>query len=693
LTSYRCGVDIGGTFTDLVMLGADGGFHTRKVLSTPRDYGDGIIAGIEAALGDLGADAGAIRDLVHATTVATNIILEQKGARTALVTTEGFRDVLEMRRLRIPVLYDLQYRKPAPLVPRRLRFEVSERMGPAGIAWRPLDEDSARAVADRIAAAGVEAVAVSLLHAYANPAHEQRVAAILRERLGPGTFITCSSDILLEIREYERTSTAVVNAYVGPAVGRYVDTLLGRLRGSGVGGPVQVMQSSGGIMPAETAARKPAYIVESGPAAGVIACARLARRAGFPDAISFDMGGTTAKAAMVENGEPAKTTEYEVGAGINLSSKLVKGGGYPIKLPFIDVSEIGAGGGSIVAIDEAGSLKVGPQSAGADPGPVCYGRGGGAVTLTDCFLLLGYLNPAALAGGSVPIALEPARRAFVAQVAEPLGLPPLEAAYGVFEIAAATMTRAVKAVSTYRGRDPRRFALIAFGGNGPVVAPAIAGALEMPVVLIPPSPGVFSAAGLLFSEVEREFMRTLFRRVGRLDPGELEAAFARLEEEARAELAAEGHDPARIALGRFGDFRYAGQAYELSVPYAGDLGAAVEAFHAEHERTYGYRSESESAELVNLKVLARVGRDGPSEETLRPPAEAPVPERRRAAYFGRRHGLVETAVIDRAGLAAGPRRGPVIVEEYDATCVVPPGAVARLDALGNIEIRFEMRPA
>jgi N-methylhydantoinase A len=263
----------------------------------------------------------------------------------------------------------------------------------------------------------------------------------------------------------------------------------------------------------------------------------------------------------------------------------------------------------------------------------------------------------------------------------------------VFEIAAATMTRAVKAVSTYRGRDPRRFALIAFGGNGPVVAPAIAAALEMPVVLIPPSPGVFSAAGLLFSEVEREFMRTLFRRVGRLDRGELEAAFARLEAEARTELTAEGHDPARVALSRFGDFRYAGQAYELSVPYGGDLAAAVEAFHAEHERTYGYRSESESAELVNLKVLARVGREGPGEETLRPPADAPAPERRRAAYFGRRHGLVETTVIDRAGLVAGPRRGPLIVEEYDATCVVPPGAVARLDPLGNIEIRFEIQPA
>jgi N-methylhydantoinase A len=690
VTGYRCGVDIGGTFTDLVMLGDDGTIHTRKVLSTPRDYGDGIIAGVASALDELAVGADAVSDLVHATTVATNIILEQKGARTALVTTAGFRDVLEMRRLRIPVLYDLQYRKPPPLVPRRLRFEVDERMGPKGIAWRLLDEAGVHALAERIAAEGVEAIAVSLLHAYANPAHERRVAAILQQRLGADVFITCSSDILLEIREYERTSTAVVNAYVGPAVGRYVETLIRRLRDSGLRGPVQVMQSGGGIMPAEIAARKPAQIVESGPAAGVIACARLAQRCGHPDAISFDMGGTTAKAAMVENGEPARTTEYEVGAGINLSSKLVKGGGYPIKLPFIDVSEIGAGGGSIVAIDEAGSLRVGPQSAGSDPGPVCYGRGGRSATLTDCFLLLGYINPTGLAGGSVPIEIEPARRAFMSQVAEPLGLPLLEACFGVYELAAATMTRAVKAVSTYRGRDPRRFALIAFGGNGPVVASAIARALEMPVVIIPPAPGVFSAAGLLFSAVEREFMRTVFCRVTTMRPGLLDDAFARLEAEAIAELTAEGQDRASLTLRRFGDFRYAGQAYELSVPFDAALPNAIEAFHVEHERTYGYRSESESVDLVNVKVLAAVARRGPAEESLARlvPAAAPsATATRRLAYFGRDHGLVDTAVIARAALAADPRPGPFIIEEYDATCVVPPGATARLDDLGNIEIR------
>jgi N-methylhydantoinase A len=690
MAGYRVGVDIGGTFTDIVMLADDGAIHARKVLSTPADYGDGIIDGVDGMLQELDVDPGAVRDLVHATTVATNIILEQKGARTALVTTRGFRDVLEMRRLRIPVLYDLQYKKPPPLVPRQLRLEVSERMGPAGIAWRPLDEADVEAAAERLAAAEVDAVAIALLHAYANPAHERRVAEILRARLGGGVFITCSSDILPEMREYERTSTAVVNAYVGPAVGRYIETLVGRIGELGVTGPIQVMQSGGGIMPARAAVEKPAFIVESGPAAGVIACARLARRAGHPDAISFDMGGTTAKAAMVEDGEPARTMEYEVGAGINLSSKLVKGGGYPIKLPFIDVSEIGAGGGSIVAFDEVGSLKVGPRSAGSDPGPVCYGRGGTVPTLTDAFLLLGYLNPRALAGGSVPIDIEAARRVFGDQVATPLGLPLQEAAHGVYELAAATMTRAVKAVSTYRGRDPRRFALIAFGGNGPVVAPALARALEMPLVLVPPAPGVFSAVGLLFSAPVQETVRSIFKRVASLDPARIDAHFAALEAEGRAALLREGHAPSAIETRRIGEFRYAGQAYELGVSAEGALPEAVDRFHAEHERTYGYRSESESVDLVSVRVVASVRGDG-ADESLAQLVPAPGGARAastRLAYFGRKHGLVETPVIERAALAAAPRPGPVIIEEYDATCVVPPDASVRLDAGGNIEVRL-----
>ncbi len=688
---YRFGIDIGGTFTDIVLYGDAGPMHTRKVSSTPEDYGIGIVNGVKAMLADLDINVQSIDGVVHATTVATNTILELKGACTALVTTAGFRDVLEMRRLRIPVLYDLQYVKPAPLVPRRLRLEVEERMGPKGQVWRPLDEASVRRAAEEIKRQECEAVAIALLHAYANPAHELRVEAVLREILGPDFFITRSSDILPEIRESERTSTAVVNAYIGPAVQRYIETLLGRLKGIGITSRLQVMQSSGGIMPASAAAHRPVHIVESGPAAGVIACARLAKAAGHPNAISFDMGGTTAKAAIVENGEPAKTTEYEVGAGINLSSKLVKGGGYAIKLPFIDVSEIGAGGGSIVSIDPSGSLRVGPLSAGADPGPACYGLGGMAPTLTDSFVVLGYINPQSLAGGSLALNAKLAHAALADKVAKPLGMETLEAAHGVFTLAAATMTRAAKAVSTYRGRDPRDFTLIAFGGNGPLVACEIARSLQMSTVLVPPAPGVFSALGLLFSDVEREFLQTLFRHAQDLRADEAEEAYRRLEETALRALIVEGHKKSEIGLRRLADIRYAGQAYELTVALPQgtfDLDAVVGLFHAEHERTYGYRSEADRVELVNVKVLARVvstnARDTWDPAKLREGGKAQ--HGRRKAYFGREGGLIETPVIARSDLSGGRRAGPLIVEEYDSTCLVPPGASATLDALSNIVI-------
>ncbi len=682
MEQYRVGVDIGGTFTDIVLLGDDGRLHTHKLLSTPGNYCDAIIDGLQASLGGLAAPGAAVRDLVHATTVATNIILEKRGARTALVTTAGFRDALEMRRLRIPQLYDLQYRKPEPLVPRHLRCEVRERMGPDGAVWRPLREEDVEAVADHLKDQHVDAVAVALLHAYANPTHEHRVAEILRARLGPTVFICCSADILPEIREYERTSTAVVNAYVGPAVSRYLGTLLQRLDDAGIAGPVQVMQSGGGIMPATAASEKPAYIVESGPAAGVIACARLARRLGYASAISFDMGGTTAKAAIVEEGEPAKTTEFEVGSGISLSSKLVKGGGYAIKLPFIDVSEI---------VDEAGALKVGPQSAGAEPGPACYGRGGDRATLTDCLVALGHLNPRALAGGAVPVDATLAEQVIRRDVCRPLELELLDAAHGVLEIAAANMTRAVKAVSTYRGRDPRQFVLFAFGGNGPVVAAAIARELELPAVFVPPAPGVFSAAGLLFSRVEREFTETVFKRVAQLDPAQIEATFRRLETRGNQVMEREGYAQDRLTLRRFGDFRYAGQAYELTVPFGDALEKSIEAFHAEHERTFGYRSETASVDLVNVRVEIAVDVAGGSAEALSrlelpitPAAGTP----RRKAYFGRAHGLHDTPVMSRGALGSDWRAGPLIIEEYDSTCVVPPDARSRLDPFGNIEIRF-----
>jgi N-methylhydantoinase A len=696
---YRFGIDIGGTFTDIVLLGDDGSVRTRKISSTPDDYGQGIVAGITALMEEFAVDPTSVDGVVHATTVATNTILEHKGARTALITTEGFRDVLEMRRLRIPVLYDLQYDKPAPLVPRRRRYEIGERMGPRGDVRRELDETEAEQLMMALQDSGVEALAICLLHSYANPDHERRIAAVARRILGDRVFITFSADILPEIREYERTSTTVVNAYVGPTVRRYMGALTDRLRAVGITAPLQIMQSNGGIMTAAAAIRKPAAIVESGPAAGVIAAAQMARKAGHGKLISLDMGGTTAKAAIIENGKPTKTSEYEVGAGINLSSKLVQGGGYPIKLPFVDVSEIGAGGGSIVAVDGSGLIKVGPMSAGAEPGPACYGIGGEEPTLTDALVVLGYLNADYLVGGSLPLDAAKARQVMEERVALPLGKPVIEAAYGVFVIAAATMTRAVKAVSTYRGRDPRDFVLFAFGGNGPVAAVGIARALQMERVLVPPAPGVFSAFGLLFSDIEHEFVQAFFTRRKDMSAASIEQAYRKLEAEARRALLSEGYASERVSLTRYADMRYSGQAYELTIPVADgalDMDRMISDFGDEHLQTYGHRSDADPVDMISVKILARATVRGPREYDPsvvtggNGTTEGERAESERMVYFG--DGLVPTPVVSRESLRGRTWEGPLIVEEYDSTCVIPPGARATLDDHANIDIAVGSDP-
>ncbi len=691
---YRIGADIGGTFTDVVLIGSDGSIATKKVSSTPDSFGRAIVEGVSELIVEEGVAADALVGLAHASTIATNAIIEMKGARTGLITTRGFRDVLEMRRLRIPVLYDLQYRKPPPLVPRRLRLEIDERMGPRGAVWTPLDEPSVIAAAKVLSDAGVQSIAISLLHSYADPAHERRVAEIVRQHVPGHVYVTCSADVLPVIREYERTSTAVVSAYVGPVVRDYLDALERDIRGIGIGAPLQIMQSNGGVMSLDSAREKPAYTVESGPAAGVIASARMARALKLANAISLDMGGTTAKAAMIENGEPARTTEYEVGSGINLSSKLVKGGGYPIKLPFIDVSEIGAGGGSIVSLDGAGNLAVGPRSAGAVPGPVCYGAGGTEPTFTDAALAAGYLNPVAIAGGRVKLDAARGLAALDERIARPLGLPLAEAAYGIYTIAAATMTRAVKAVTTYRGRDPRDFVLIGFGGNGPMVAAAVARALSIRRVLIPPAPGVFSALGLLMSEIEHEFSSSLFRATQELSDGEFASLFTRLERLAATSMEQEKRPSETLALRRFAELRYAGQAYELTIAVGEKdrLADVVANFHDEHRKTYGHGSDADPVDIVSIRVYARVMAEDAIFQyehlSTSPENAASSAEASRKAYFGRDAGFIDTPVIPRGALTHAWRAGPLIVEEYDATCVVPHDARARLDALGNIEIEL-----
>ena len=479
MTGARVAADIGGTFTDIALRLADGRLVTRKVPSTPHDYAEAVVAGICAVLDEAGISRDGVDEVLHATTVATNAILEKKGARTALITTKGFRDVLEMRRIRTPSLYEPLYVKPAPLVPRRLRFEVTERLAADGSVLTPLSEDDMRAAIAEIERQEAEAVAVCFLHAYANPVHERQAGKMLAAAL-PDRFISLSCDVLPEIREYERTSTTVINAYLGPPVRSYLRSLAERLEKAGITGRLMVMQSGGGILSVRAVLDLPAQIVECGPAAGVIGAALSGERSEHRDLITFDMGGTTAKASLVEDGRVLEADEYEVGGGVSHASRLAMGGGYALKLPVIDVAEVGAGGGSIVWLDKAGAIKVGPQSAGAVPGPACYDAGGEHATVTDANVVLGFLSQEALLGGAAPIDAGKARQAIERHVARPLGRDLHETAYGIHTVANASMMRALKAVTTFRGRDPRDFALYAFGGGGGVHAAELARALQSP---------------------------------------------------------------------------------------------------------------------------------------------------------------------------------------------------------------------
>ena len=691
---FRVGIDIGGTFTDIVATGTDGAIFVKKTSSTPQDYSLGSCRGVQELMQENGIGAEEVDVVVHATTMATNAVLEGKGARTGLITTLGFRDVLEFRRVRVPDLYNLDYVKPKPLVPRELRMEVVERMGPLGEVRLVLNEASVRTAAQRLKDAGVEAVAICLLHSYANPDHERRVKEIVLDALGNDVFVTCSFEILPEIREYERTSTTVVNAYLGPVMNRYLQTLMQRLSTLGIGKSLHVMTSGGGQMSIRAAMSKPAYLVESGPAAGVIAAARAASELQLPNIITLDMGGTTAKTAIVENAEPSKTSEFEIGAGINLSSKLVKGAGYAIKLPFIDVSEIGAGGGSHIWFDKGGALKVGPHSAGSEPGPVCYGRGGQQVTVTDLLLTLGYINPDYLVGGALKLSPDAAREAVRDQIAAPLGKSLQDAAHGALTVAVANMVRAVKSVSTYRGRDPRDYTLIAFGGNGPIVAAAIARELSMPRVIVPLNSGVLSAHGLLVADHEQELVKSFPGRMSELNSEGFAQAFEALAATAVLALESEGFVRSDIVIQRYADLRYVGQAFELTVPVVAaappDLQLMAQAFHQEHFRTYAHKADNEPVENVNIRVIAKVATPPWPVKPVVASAQPTVTTTCRDVYFGPVWGTRLTPVLQRTDLVGGSMAGPVIVEEYDATCVVPPDATVRIDGRNNLIIELEI---
>jgi N-methylhydantoinase A len=687
----RIGIDIGGTFTDLVFLTPDGKVERAKVLSTPDDYSLGIATGIEATLagGTLRIDD--VAQIMHGTTVATNAILEGKGARVALITTAGFRDVLEIRRLRMPVLYDIRWRKPKTLIPRRLRFEVEERIDHEGKIERAFDEVGAKRVVELVLAEKVDAVAVCLLNSYANGAHERLARELIRAR--DATIpVTLSSELLPEIKEYERTSTTVVNAYVLPIVRHYLERLEAQLRARKIARKLTIMQSSGGAMSAAAAAERPIHIIESGPAAGVVGAAELARRLGNLSLLSFDMGGTTAKAALVDQGQYLRVGSLEVGGGINIAGRLLSGGGYHVRAPAIDIAEVGAGGGSLVRLDGGGGLKVGPESAGAAPGPACYDRGGTLPTVTDANVVLGFINPVALAGGGLPLRRDLAVKALEEAVATPMGLSLEEAAWGVHRVANASMARALRAVSTERGRDPRDFAILAFGGNGPVHAATLARLLEIKRILVPPVPGLFSALGMLFPEVERHYVRTFKRNLAGLDAPALEQVYRALETEGGAALGEEGFAPAARRFERQVDLRYVGANSELTIDYPadGDRSASLrQGFGAAHERQYGYRSDEEAVETMNLRVIARgVAATAHVPERLTLGAEAYAGVGARQVYFGPEIGWVRTPICARAELGEAWRQGPLLVEEFDSTTVIPPGGRARRIAWDTIEIEL-----
>ena len=707
----RAAADIGGTFTDVAVLTPDGRLATRKLPSTPNNYADAVITGVRDLLAELGSPLDALEELLHGCTVATNAILEGKGAPTALLTTQGFRDILELRRVRVPNLYEPLYERPPPLVPRQHRFEIDERTGPRGEVLRSLDEAGVRAAAGLIRAAGIESVAVCYLHSYANPAHERRTGEILREML-PGAFVSLSVDVLPQKLEYERTSTTVINAYVGPPVKHYVQSMVSQVRRAGIGGRLMVMQSSGGILDAGAVAENPARIVECGPAAGVVGAQHFAARAGYDNAITLDMGGTTAKASLIEGGHVLFAEEYEVGGGMSSRSALMGGGGYALKLPVIDISEVGAGGGSIAWLDKAGSLKVGPQSAGAVPGPACYDTGNDEPTVTDANVVLGYLNPDSLAEGSVPIRSERAREAIASRLADPLRRDVVETAFGVHTVANANMMKAVKAVTTYRGRDPRDFTLVAFGGSGGVHAVDLARVLQVRQVVLPVAAGVFSAIGLLFSNLEMNETAPFLHMAANAPLDEAQRRYAALADRIAAVV---GGPREEIAFARQADVRFAGQAYELTVPFGGSganggngsgsgsgagrddggldaraVSALCERFEAEHLARYGHAFSGEfPVEIVNLRLVGTRRPAGIVEPAPFDPATRRGPDARRTVYFGPSAGHVETPVIGRGRLGAEPRSGPLIIEEYEGTCVVPPDCTAHLDGLGNVIIELQ----
>ncbi len=686
----RIGVDIGGTFTDLVLSDGRGRTWFDKRASTPAKPEIAVLDGIAGLLQKAGLRPGDLLEVLHGTTVGSNTLLQKSGACTGLITTRGFRDVLEIGRVRTPDMFDLQWDKPVPLVPRRLRRVVSERIAADGGIVRPLDEGELRIVGRELAAAGVESIAICFINSFRNPAHERRAEAVLRECL-PGLAITASVSVLAEMREYERTSTAVVNAYVQPVLQSYLRRLGEGLLALGVTAPLLVSDSNGGLAAARTAQEKPVFFISSGRSAGVVGAARLGQAAGEDNLVVFDMGGTTASASLVQNGEISRASEYEFRDGMSAPARFIKAGGYMMRVPTVDVAEVGSGGGSIAWIDDGGLLHVGPVSAGADPGPACYGQGGDRPTVSDANVVLGYL-PDRLAGGELHLDVDKARLVIDRDLAQPLGLSVEDAAYGVREVANANMARAFRAVSIERGIDPRDFTLAAFGGSGPAHACDLASSLDITRVMLPMMPGVFTALGMLTGDVERHFVTAMPGRLDDLDMGELTGAVASLRALAEAALRDENFAAEQMRFAFSLELCFDGQNSELPVLLPDPVSGASHSwlrqqFHAAYEAMYQYVAD-DVVEVVNLRLLARGVRPGKLDFQSLTVTDTGGDQREsddRRVYFGRDLGWRQTPILDRRKFA-GDASGPLILESADSTVVVPPGGRLTGDGLGNLLI-------
>jgi N-methylhydantoinase A len=678
---YAIALDVGGTFTDVALVHeASGRLWVTKTPTTPDDPSTGFIGGIDKALRLAGVEPAALRHVLHGTTTATNAILEGKGAPTGLLTTAGFRDVLEIGRHDIPRRANMfAWVKPLRPVPPELIFEIGGRVAVDGSEVEALDEAAVRAAARRLREAGVDSIAVCFLHGYANADHERRTRAlVLAEH--PGCAVSLSSEVLPVFREFERSMGTVLNAYVQPLVGRYVGRLAERLRGRGVSAPLSIMKSNGGVIGADIVQTQAIHTALSGPAAGVIGARRIGEAAGFADLISVDVGGTSADVCLIRGGEAEVTVEGRIGS-------------WPLHVPMIDIHTIGAGGGSIARVTGDGTLTVGPESAGAQPGPVCYGAGGEEPTVTDAHLVLGRI-PAHLLGGEIALDADRARRAIEERVARPLGLPLEAAAQGILDIVNNNMVGALRLVSVERGYDPRDFALVPFGGAGPLHGSDLAALLGMRTIVVPRHPGVLSTFGLLGTEVRNDYARTSLQKPPDYDLAALGAVYAELEGHAQAWLAAEGVPPAARRVTRLADLRYRHQGFELTVPWP-ERGLAIESllarFHERHRLLYTYALPEAPVEIVTLRVAAarRVRRFRLPSLERRGPARG-RPSRRRVFFAGT--GWKTCPCLERDQLGAGAVvTGPAIVEQLDATTVIPPGQRAMVDRAGNLVIRAKGR--